>query len=351
MREQIKEYGNEHFVKYLFITPFCNGCEGILKYLPDGRRLICSAKETDDVVREILKKSHLENIFFNNACQINQETRFFLKNAGVKFSFIEAGWFPHYKTWGFDSQGWLNESLLAKSRLDAIEVDHNEISRNIDWYIKNCCQSKPIDFSREYVLFVMQHTKDSSIIYGYPEFKNWSLLIAYVKERFADDKLLVIKMHPQNANQDKVVLPHDCILIQDKSYNYSLMKNAECVVGVNSTMLYEASLLFGKQVFAFGNSWFDAHPEVVTKIKTHDKIEFSKKDITESDKKYRQKFFKALLSLQTKPGAKKSDLITDILYMHNRINRIGKISDLFVSPKHLGGHQNKTWIDEGCLDY
>jgi len=127
---------------------------------------------------------------------------------------------------------------------------------------------------------------------------------------------------------------------------------------------------------ALGNSWFDNHPEVVQKVNiTDDNIEI--KQPSNQDLDYRKKMFHIMTKMQTAVTSSNSyDNIKSLLVKHEQANSISKIENwnapfsanvdlnnfgkikipiskkkCVLSIKHLGGHRNRTWIDEVTLDY
>ncbi len=319
-------YTNEKEIDYLFATPYCNGAEGILSNMGNkSKRVISSGEALDTQLSKMLDEGvQINNILFNNISNCSLSTRDRLERAGTKMSSYEQGWFPHYQTLHCDPLGFSSKSLLAKTRLGDIEIDLEKISNEITNYKKNYAKPEGIfKIDKPYVLLIFQHTGDATIKHDYKDFKSWQKIIDFADKVRGKGKTLVVKVNPQNVNsKEKIQLPHNSIAIQNKFFNNDLLMNAKVVIGVNSTMLYEASIIYNKPVLALGSSWFDCHPEVVQKVKiTDDNVEIKKP--SDRDIVYRKKMFHIMTSMQTPIHPNKYDLIEK----HRQASSIRKISD------------------------
>lgn len=290
-------------VEYLFVTPFSNGCVGVIDGMPEGKakRLIVGVDRAETELLNIINngKIDIKNILFNNAIRFSEEFRNISKQKNIKISSYELGWFPHYRVWHCDPHGFSSCSLLAKSRLDNINIDIDRAKVKIQHYKEKWISESPIfNFNKKYILVVMQHIEDSTIVHDYPDFVSWQKIIDFADSLREKGQALIVKVNPQNIKSKiGVILPENSIAVQSKEFNNYLLSNADVVVGVNSTMLYEASLLYDKPVIAMGNSWFDSHSEVVQKVNIKDKIEI--KYPSEKDLEYRKKMFEVMLKMQT----------------------------------------------------
>jgi len=373
-RINVKE---DKFVDFLFITPYCNAGRTLASAF-EGRMkiLLTGVKKAEDVLFDLFSKGLIvKNLIFNNASIYSERTINYAKDNNIKVSSHEQGWFPHYQTLHFDPLGFSSHSLLAKSRLDNIDINIDKIKDIIKNYKNTFAVNENIfKLNKPYILLITQHTGDATIQHDYNDFESWQKIIDFADKIKKKNELLVIKINPQNVkSKDVMILPHGSIAIQNKCFNNDLLANANAVIGVNSTMLYEASLLYDKPVIALGDSWFNCHPEVVQKAKIIDEnIEI--RQPSEKDISYRKKMFYIMTKMQT-PIISSSlrTRVKDFLMKHEQANSIKKIEDwmlpfentdfepylnkevsikkkIFIK-KHLGGHRGRSHIDEITLDY
>lgn len=322
MKKIILKYNEKKVINYLFLTPFCNGSNGFAEILkPDSDILVTPHNKAEENINKLFDDGiTIKNVIFNNSVVYTEKLKKIFCNMGIKASSYERGWFPH-SSWHFDPDGFSHNSLLAKSRLDKIEINDKDVSREIDFYKKSInIGKKTLDIPDKYIIVIMQHTNDATIVHGYPEFSGWQSIIDYADKLRKKDEVLLIKVHPQNINES-IKIPSNSIIVNSKLYNNSLLEKAEVVIGVNSTMLYEASLIFNRPVVALGESWFNGHREVVYKTKIGD---LNRPTVSEDDIRYRQKMFKIMTKMQLKDLSKKG-----IIDMHEKVSKISKIEDWF----------------------
>ena len=266
-----------------------------------SKRLIIGVDVANDYVTDLIQDgdTKISNIIFNNAVKFSEELRELAKSHNIKVSSYELGWFPHYRIWHCDPFGFSSRSLLAQSRLDNVDIDIDKVSNVVDKYRQSWSAGEEnFRLDKKYMVVVLQHTKDATIVHDYPGFTNWQDIIDYADSIRGKNQVMVIKINPQNvASKEKLLIPHNSVAVQSKSFNNDILSNAEFVVGVNSTMLYEASLLYDKPVIALGNSWFDSHPEVVQKVKIGDDVKIKKPTL--KDIEYRRKMFFIMTKMQT----------------------------------------------------
>lgn len=320
--------------EYLFVTPYCNGCEGIIKRIPDrAKRIIVGYSETETKLFELFDAGvRPKNILFNNVSPCTPKTRKFVQKNDINVSSYELGWFPHRQTWHFDPWGFSDKSMLAQSRLDNVEIDHDAVSADIESHKSQyMIDNKDMKLRFPYILLVFQHTKDTTVTYGYPEFTKWQDIIEFADKMREHSKMkLVIKMHPQNKGKaESIIPPPNCLIVQSKEWNPYILENAVAVVGINSTMLYEASLLYDKPVVALGSSWFDVHHEVVKKWDISCwPVVF---EITKEEIAYRKKMFYIMKAMQTMTSgqlvASTTPFIDDFLAKHHQAAQVKKIED------------------------
>jgi len=284
--------------------------------------------DVDSILKKMIRDEiEIKNILFGNVVTCSDIMRRYLVDKGISVTSYELGWFPHYKTTHFDPLGFSDKSLLAKSRLDNVP----DIKCDLKLFKKQKI-IHPLS-NKQYILLVLQDTNDSTIVHGYPDFKNWQTIINFANSLKLGNEILAIKMHPKNIKHKiKIDVPKNAIKITSTHTNHDLLENANLVIGVNSTMLYEASLLYDKPVLALGNSWFDAHPEVAKKVKITDR-NIDRPIVNVGDIKYRRKMFHIMMKMQMPSHKNVSDnadldYICRFLKHHDKISKVKKITDL-----------------------
>ncbi len=345
-------------IDFLFLTPWVNGSIFFTRFLKDkSRRMIIGRSRHRDNNKKIMSlfKSGLKtkNILISSHCNIGQEVKDFINKNKINLSFYEHGWFPS-STVQFDPQGFSYDSLLSDSRLDNFDIDQEKIKKDIEKYKAKYIKFNKFNIDAKYIVVILQFTKDVTIKNGFPDFKGWQNVVDFAESIRNKNEIIIVKMHPKNYHlKESVVMPIKSMAIQDSFFNDDILSNAELVIGVNTTMLYEASLLYNKPVIALGESWFNGHPEVVKKVKITD-TNIERPVVTESDINYRMKMFYFMTRMQaplvnerfsiehTKEHHKKNitkhskEYIESFLEKHYEASKIKKIED-WIEPSYKMG--------------
>ena len=101
----------------------------------------------------------------------------------------------------------------------------------------------------------------------------------------------MVKNHP--FEKKKYISNDPTIEVVESGLGWCV-ENCEFVVGVNSGVLYEASLIFEKPVYYYGRSWYDNHPMVCKPANG----ELCWYEVTEEMKTYRRRFWTFMISKQ-----------------------------------------------------
>ncbi|MHA1469271.1 MAG: capsular polysaccharide export protein, LipB/KpsS family [Candidatus Asgardarchaeia archaeon] len=334
IHKHLLKHADTKEIKYLFVTPFSNGGLSVCERSQEPiYRIVTSCEKSDKALKKFFDQGFIiKNIFLNNYVRYSPLIQEYAKKHGTKVSVCEHSWFPASQ-WHLDPVGFSHESLLAKSRLDNVNIDIEKEKEKIKEYKKDLIQHK-YSINKPYIVLILQKTQDITIDIGYPDFPGWQRIIDWANSLRIDKEILIIKLRHTLFKLKRLgesyVFPKDSIVIQSKRVNNNILKNANLVIGVNSTMLYEASLIYNKPVLALGSSWFDAHhPEVIKKIKIDDKIE--RPVVSEEDLNYRAKMFYIMSKMQIPKKfysiKQPLEFANDFLKKHAQASQIKKIED------------------------
>jgi len=314
-------------VKYLFVSPFVNGGKFVASSIPLQAKIFPTKKhKTSDSLMYLFKNGlEVENMLIANACVVTNELKKYIKDNDIKVSFYEKGFFPHVGRWIFDNEGYFCESLLSKSRIEDIDINEQEVQKSIDEYKhKHIKQNRHLTIDGSFITFVMQHPDDGTIQQGFDNFNGFQKIIDWIRSSVLEkNEYLIVKMHPSNhLTQEKINIPDKSIAIQSKDFNDSIIRNSELVIGINSSLLHDASIIYHKPVLSLGKSWFTSHPEISPIISMADKI-IKRPVIDDSIISYRRKMFYLLNKMQTPYQCD----FKDFLYMHKKAQNIKAIED------------------------
>jgi len=317
-------------VEFLLVTPFSNGSSDMVKFFPlRGRVLVANNNSAEKRINSLLTQGvEIKNIIFTHL-KVRREYVKNLREKGMRVSFYGHGWFPYF-TKHFDPAGFAQDSLLANSNLDSLDVDTQKIKLDIDAYKNKYMinkKTKALEIGVPYIVVVLQMTKDVTIKDGYHGFESWQKIVDFAYGLLNKGEILVIKAHvSQYGKMEKIVAPLNSILVQSKLFNHSILTNAELVVGVNSTMLYEASVLYHKPVLALGDSWFNAHPKAIKRCDINDP-NIQRPIVDEDALNYRAKLFHSMKKIQTTPFI--HNFGHNFIDMHYKASSITNIDEWF----------------------
>ncbi len=320
------DFSKNKYVEYLFISPFANGGKFAAQHIPEKCRLLpCSREKTSLVLEKIFNNNiRIDNILLANSGEINNNIKKYIKENKINLSYYEKGFFPHIGRWFFDSHGFCGNSLLAHSRIDHLNIDEDLSAKMINQYIqKYVYKDKDFKLQKHFIVVIMQHPSDGTVCLGYKNFHGWQEIIDWVSSEVRKKgELLILKMHPSNVvTREKIILPENSIAIQTKIFNDYLLKYSNLIIGINSSLLFEASMIYNKPTVALGESWFTCHPEIAPIVKIGDK--FRRPFITPEIIKYRRKMFYLLDKMQTK---KEFDY-KKFFDLHYKASKITKIEE------------------------
>ena len=206
----------------------------------------------------------------------NDLLRAWCRNHGVKITYGEMGWFPHYESFALDPEGFCWNSLISKTPyVGDTQQPLPEATQHLDQF-KPERHPLPPEVNGPFVLWAGQMVSDKVNDYGL-DAKDWCRYIEHFRGLLPKDIQLVIRPHPKASHrpsQEKDAhyrmvdlaqrLPNTIIThLGDLN---SLIAASYGVAGMNSTVLLEARILHGKNVWAYAPSWYTGHEDLIHRL-------------------------------------------------------------------------------------
>ncbi|MCW0220562.1 MAG: hypothetical protein OJI67_19705, partial [Prosthecobacter sp.] len=191
----------------------------------------------------------------------------------INLAHSEDGFFPHYGVSHIDPLGFCWESSLPRMVfLRATDTDRKIATESRKQWLNRPNKQLLDGIKKPFVLWPMQLIGDKV---NYWDLGNveWCQLISHFRQCLPENFQLVIKEHPRAAAADVYGLNalaselKNTILVSRRTDLASLLRNCHAVGGANSTVLYEARLMYNKPVYAYARSWFTNHEELFLPVR------------------------------------------------------------------------------------
>jgi hypothetical protein len=196
---------------------------------------------------------------------------------GIDVIHGEDGFFPHYKTLHVDPIGFCWESSIPRLIFKNCSDTQRKKSQNArtEWLkFKKKPLPAPLDHKSRYVMWPLQLLGDRVNRFG-EDASSWLPYIKHFRARLPEEILLVIKQHPRGGQMKDIEAyakkTKNVVYLTKRADLNNLMNGALAVAGVNSTVLTEARLMFNKPVYAYAESWFTNHTELIYPLKLNQK--------------------------------------------------------------------------------
>jgi ADP-heptose:LPS heptosyltransferase len=187
------------------------------------------------------------------------------RELGINVVHGEDGFFPHYSTGHADPIGFCWESSLPGltfRKCNDLQRKHAKALRK-NWL---GFKVKPLpDFIKKpFVFWPLQLIGDKVNRWDL-NVTDWTGLIAHFRSALPEEYQLVIKEHPLSKPADSngiaELLPKlpRTVLVPRNTDLKTLLSQCSAVAGANSTVLFEARLLFHKPAYVYARSWFSNH--------------------------------------------------------------------------------------------
>jgi hypothetical protein len=210
---------------------------------PIGAQVVSA--DDDALLYETIDRINPTHAFIWNGTQY-AATASRLRDRGIVVVFCELGWFPQAPTFYFDTSGVGGFSSIRHHPVSSFSI-HPDFYHFRNEYVgkRRNMVCKHLNF----VLLPLQLELDSNILF-FSKFKTMESFIAYVSESLPD-ATLIARPHPLDKEREWPAFHN--VHIDSSSPLDSLIASCSAVVGINSTVLYEA-LMFEKPVFALGDT-------------------------------------------------------------------------------------------------
>ena len=185
----------------------------------------------------------LGTLLWGGSAPVFEPLKQFLHANGLKFSFIECGFFPQTQHIYFDRQGINVDCSLAFDPLHWLPKDATSmLQHKRDTFFQNVGTYSE---QQDYIFVPLQLAQDSNIQLNSRFVKGMQEFIDYIESLYPDETL-VFKRHPRDNTQYQLgpkrrYWSADC--------SRALIKGAKKVHGINSTVLFEAELYGAETLF------------------------------------------------------------------------------------------------------
>jgi len=260
---------------------------------PSVRKMICALRNSGYKINTTLPRTNgsetyewlrnrcrIHNVLMNNTADWEWELKTKCKKDGVPVITFEDGFIPHYSSFHFDRKGFCwNSSVPFRSAHNYEPVKPPSSKYDM--------KNPGVSFEK-FVFVPLQTRGDSTILHG-SDIVSMEDFVRKLRKLIPEGYGVVIKNHPKEKQKIQNI---NGVQTVDAGLGW-LLKNADVVAGINSTVLLEASLVFNKPTYYFGKSWYDNHPKVCRFNDLNTTLEPYKVDTN-----YRQRFWSLLSSMQ-----------------------------------------------------
>lgn len=178
----------------------------------------------------------------------------FMRSHGLKFSFVECGFFPQTRHLYFDRQGINVDSSLAANDLRWLPKDVSALLQQKKEEFFH--EVQPYAAHQDYIFVPLQLALDSNIQLNSRFVNGMQEFIDYIESIYPNETL-VFKRHPRdNCNYQL----RSSRSFWSKDCSRALIKAAKKVHGINSTVLFEAEL-YGVETVIEGDCLLTRHAD------------------------------------------------------------------------------------------
>lgn len=219
--------------------------------------------------RSIIKEKEVELLIMGNFIADRHEIRNEAIRQGIPVVHGEDGFIPHYSTLHADPTGFCWESSLTRMAFDPDDVVDYErdIVADLLYDLREKVPTNTYS-GKPYVLLPLQLIGDRVNKFGLNISGDWSKVINHARACVPAEYDIVVKPHPRGSKKEFTT--YEAMAKRDKSIRWvpkgnlhQLINESSGVIGMNSTVLTEARLIFNKPVWAYGKSWYTNHIQLV----------------------------------------------------------------------------------------
>jgi len=190
------------------------------------------------------------------------------RELGVNTIHSEDGFFPHYSTMHADPIGFCWESSLAQLTFRSCSgVERDIAASHRSAWLDFERHELPPEIKEPFALWPLQLIGDRVNAWDLG-MSDWSELVQHFRKSLPEEIQLVVKPHPRGGPFDATGpaqplrnLPNT-ILVPTSTHLKTLLERSCAVAGANSSVLYEARLMFNKPVYTYSRGSFTNHSEL-----------------------------------------------------------------------------------------
>ena len=212
------------------------------------------------------------------------------RSLGIDVVHTEDGFFPHYETMHVDPLGFCWESSLTRMTFRTCHDTQRQRAREarMAWTKFKPAELHP-GITEPYVFWPLQLIEDRVNQWDL-NLKEWDGLLHHFRASLPSQYQLVIKQHPRSdintlAGIEKLSreLPNTLFVKKHEDLK-TLIARSNAVAGANSSVLYEARLMFNKPVYCYARGWFTNHADLFMPVyKAHRPRELNRFDLVEDN--------------------------------------------------------------------
>ena len=187
---------------------------------------------------------------------------------GINTIHAEDGFFPHYATAHGDPLGFCWESSLPRMIFRGCSERQRQRAQEVrQKWLQFSPQILPDSVIKPFVFWPLQLIGDKVNQWDL-NVKEWAGLLRHFRGCVPEHVQMVIKEHPRSKLQDNLgvealarELPNT-VIVPKSTHLKTLLKECSAAAGANSSVLYEARLMFRKPTYVYARSWFTNHSEL-----------------------------------------------------------------------------------------
>jgi len=183
----------------------------------------------------------------------------------------EDGFFPHYQSLHLDPVGFCWESSLTKMPFEGCSDKQRKVAEKarLVWLRPGNPKRFPSGVRRPFVLWPLQLLGDRVNRHGLAA-STWVPYIEHFRKELPPGIQLVVKAHPKGGAIPDVIracqdMPNTIVIRRNMNLQEFLKRCCGCA-GMNSTVLMEARLMYFKPTWAYGDSWFTGHADLISPL-------------------------------------------------------------------------------------
>ncbi|HZR21069.1 MAG TPA: hypothetical protein VFE51_27555 [Verrucomicrobiae bacterium] len=205
----------------------------------------------------------------------------------------EDGFFPHYSTMHADPLGFCWESSLPRLVFrECLGIQRVRARGARERWLAFHPKALPGNVRAPFVFWPLQLIGDQVNLWDL-KVKDWTRLIAHFRACLGEQYQLVIKEHPRSKENDNTGVRElvqrlpNTVLVPREADLKSLLSGCCAVAGANSTVLYEARLMFHKPAYSYARGWFTNHSELFIPVPRREPRPLNRLDWLEENRRLR----------------------------------------------------------------